>query len=71
MHHCRFSNYEYVAFGVANFMAEGVQMSLPVHNEVCGIEERVWCLGTGRSIWLNVIHKISISRSSGAMELQW
>lgn len=70
MHHWKFSNYEYVAFGVANFMAEGVQISLPVHDEVCGTEEHFWCLGTGWSIWFNGIHKISISRSSGAMELQ-
>ena len=56
---------------LANFMAEGVQISLPVHDEVRGIEEHFWCLGTGWSVWFNVIHKISISRSSGATELQW
>ena len=51
-------------------MAEGVQMSLPVHNKVCGIQERFGHLGTGCT-WFNVIHKkISIRSSVGAMELQ-
>lgn len=53
-------------------MAEGVQISFPVHNKVCGIQEGFGHLGTGWSTWFNVIHKkISIRSSSGAMELQY
>lgn len=52
-------------------MAEGVQISFPVHNEVCGIQEDLGHLETGWSTWFNVIHKkISIGHGSGAMELQ-
>ena len=49
-------------------MAAGVQISLPVHNEVSGIWEGFNHLGSGWSIWFNVILKVSIRNY--AMELQ-